>query len=174
MKRIIASFAAMAAAAVLAPTAANADTYTPANSLVVFSGTLDVSQSIVSTSCASTFAVSIDPTGDYAGVVAATFTGTSLCDGLVPSNFIWPIAVTAPAPSGATATDLLIGNIYIKTSAGYCNGNLAGKWLPANNGAIKFNDAPLNGKIKVGLIEVTANCKVDGTLTANVPVTAVS
>jgi len=173
MKRIIASFAAMAAAAVMAPTAANADTFTPSGSLVVFSGTLDVSQSIVSTTCASTFAVSVDGTGNYAGVVAATFTGTSLCDGLVPSGYIWAIDAIDQSPV-ATTQELLIAGIHIKTSAGYCNGNLEGNWLPAGNGAIDFDNAALAGKIKLGLIEVNAPCSVDGTLTANVPVTITS
>lgn len=169
MKRIIASFAVMAAVAVAAPAMAKAPTFTPAGSLVEFSGTLNVSQSIVSTTCSSAFAISIDSTGSYAGVAGSTFTGTSLCDGLVPSGYIWPVNITAPA--SGTATDLRIDNIYIKTSAGYCNGNVAGKWLSAGNGAMQFVSAQLPGKIKVGLIEVSAACNIDGTLTANVPVT---
>jgi len=169
MKRIIASFAALAAAAVMLPTAANAQSFTPAGGLVEFSGTLNVSQSIVSTTCASAFAISIDSSGGFAGVAAASFTGTSLCDGLVPSNYLWPVIVTAPA--SGTATDLRIDNIYIKTSAGYCDGNVEGKWLPAGNGAMDFDNVQLPGKIKVGFIEINAACNIDGTLTANVPVT---
>lgn len=169
MKRIIASLAVLAAVTVAAPAMAKAPTFTPAGTLVEFAGTLDVSQSIVSTTCTSSFAVSIDGTGGYAGVVAAGFTGTSLCDGLVPSNYNWPVVITAPA--SGTATALRIDNIYIKTSAGYCNGNVAGSWLPAGNGAMDFNNASLPGKIKVGLLEINAACQIDGTLTANVPVT---
>ncbi len=173
MKRIIASFAAMAAFAAAAPAMAGDQNFTPHGGLPLFEGTLDVSQSIVSTTCTSTFAVSFSNDGKYAAVYAAAFSGTSLCNGLVPSNYPWPITITNPGVAGSGgAVDLRVDNIYIKTSAGYCDGGVNGKWLSAGNGAIQFNNASLPGKIKVGLIEVNAACSIDGTLTANIPTTA--
>ena len=173
MKRIIASFAAMAAFAAAAPAMAGDQNFTPHGGLPLFEGELAVSQSIVSTNCDSTFAVSFSNDGKYAAVYAAAFSGTTLCNGLVPSGYPWPITITTPnASSSGLASKLRIDNIYIKTSAGYCNGGVDANMVAPGVGSIVFNNATLPGKIKVGLIEVNASCQITGSLAPNQAIVA--
>ena len=171
MKRAFASFAVMAAVAIAAPAMAGDQNFVPHGGAPQLSGNLSFSQSIVSTSCSTTFGLSTSPDGKYASVTSANFTGTTLCDGLdVMGSPPWDITILTPnASSSGQATSVRIHNLYVKTSAGYCQGDVDAVWSNAGTGSATFSNAVLPGKIKVGPLEVTANCTISGTLTASNP-----
>ncbi len=151
--------AAVAAIALMAAPVARADTFLPAGTTFVFTGTV-VFVNPVSMTCTLTIAVASDAAGANASITAAVFTGGS-CPLMAAAGLPWGTTVSAPPPppAGAAATKLTIGGMRLVPPFGGACGpdDIEVTWTPG---------APPTITLVAGtdVNPPTPGCKLSGTL----------
>lgn len=133
--------------------AAHADSFSPAGSTTVFTGSVNLSGSPIVLTCTMTMTVTANAAGTDAQVTAADL-GLGLCATLPIGNLPWNIDVFAPIPppTGLTATQLQVSGAQV----GFCGpGNVIANW---NTGGPSIT-------LPAGTMLMPGSCRMQGTLT---------
>lgn len=144
---------ALALTALASPAMATTFKFAPAPNTFTLSGILTLNQSIT-INCTVTVDVSVNSAG-VATVTNRTFSpGNALCGGTVQPFGTWTLT-----PDSLTQVTATVGSTSI---LGTCVGDIIGTWSNANS-TLTFNNATVPG--------TPGDCTVNGTLTADSPVT---
>ena len=166
MKRIIASFAAIAAIAVGAPAFAGDQNFQPHNTTQTLTttsalGTLAVEQT-VALNCNASFNVYFESDGKKAWLTAGSLSGGTLglCGLVSFPGLAHEIQILNPAASGSgDATVLRILNLTVGTLTSSCQGNADAKWDNVNK-VLWFDNVVLPG------VGGAKDCKINGKMQA--------
>ncbi|WP_292054900.1 MULTISPECIES: hypothetical protein [unclassified Brevundimonas] len=166
MKRIIASFAAVAAIAVGAPAFAGDQNFQPHGTYQNLGttsalGTLAVEQT-VALNCNAAFTIYFESDGKIAWLTSASLSGGTLglCGLVSFPALAHEVQIENPGPSGSgVATKLRIRNLTVGTLTSSCQGDVIADWDNAN-GILTFNNVTIPG------VGGAKDCKINGKLKA--------
>ena len=166
MKRIIASFAAVAAIAVGAPAFAGDQNFQPWNSYQNLNttsalGSLDVEQT-VALSCSAAFQVYFESDGKRAWLTSASLSGgfLGLCGLVGFPGLAHEILIEEPGPAfSGDATKLRILNLTVDTLTAKCQGDVVADWNNSTK-VLSFNNVTIPG------LNGAKECKINGKLQA--------